>query len=56
MTVNTFDPNASDSCSTNTLGQMLDNQPVKPTQARSGAARIGFGECRGTVLPARTAA
>ena len=42
MTVNTFDPNASDSCSTNTLGQMLDNQPVKPTQARSGAARIGF--------------
>ncbi|MBP8065582.1 MAG: 30S ribosomal protein S12 methylthiotransferase RimO, partial [Aeromonadaceae bacterium] len=21
---------------------MLDNQPVKPTQARSGAARIGF--------------
>ena len=42
MTVNTFDPNASDSCSTNTLGQMLDNQPIKPTQARSGAARIGF--------------
>ena len=42
MTVNTFDPNASDSCSTSTLGQMLDNQPVKPTQARPGAARIGF--------------
>ncbi len=42
MTVQTFDPNASDSCSTTTLGQMLDNQPVKPTQTRPGAARIGF--------------
>ena len=42
MTVNTFDPNASDSCSTTTLGQMLDNQPAKPAQAQPGAARIGF--------------
>ena len=42
MTVNTFDPNASDSCSTTTLGQMLDTQPAQPTQTQSGAARIGF--------------
>ncbi len=42
MTVNTFDPNAADSCATTTLGQMLDAQPAQPTQTQSGAARIGF--------------
>ncbi len=42
MTVNTFDPNAASSCSTTTLGQMLDNQPAAPTQTAPGAARIGF--------------
>ncbi|MCD8548324.1 MAG: 30S ribosomal protein S12 methylthiotransferase RimO [Aeromonadaceae bacterium] len=42
MTVNTFDPNASSSCSTTTLGQLLQEQPAIPTQAESGAARIGF--------------
>lgn len=42
MTVNTFDPNAPSSCATNTLGQMLEEQPVVPTQAEPGAARIGF--------------
>ncbi len=42
MTVQTFDPNAASSCSTNTLGQMLDTQPATPTQSQPGAARIGF--------------
>ena len=42
MTVNTFDPNAADSCASTTLGQMLDAQPAQPTQTQSGAARIGF--------------
>ena len=42
MTVKTFDPNAADSCSTSTLGQMLENQPATPTQAHSGKSRIGF--------------
>ena len=42
MTVQTFDPNAASSCSTSTLGQLLDNQPATPTQTQPGAARIGF--------------